>query len=375
MQPIPHNLLSMNTDTLFRGLSFFAGILVRSDNPDLLTAKSKSGLSPWTIAFQKAGVPAMGQVVNVVLITAQLSSMNSAVYVASRTLVSLASSGRAPKFFALTTKNGTPVPALVISNGVGLIAMLNYKTGPGVVFGYLITISGSATFIAWAVIGAIHLRFRKAWRAQGYRVEDLPYRAMLFPYGTIFVIILNTFLVIIAVVSMQWDLSLIMWLWRCSWYYMLDGRSSRGRRLCLSWISTLSLVGGICIKLQGTMFGAGRRSHGTSKPNDSYSLSASLGGRLQPLESPAPPHPHPLLQNPGSLRAEKGAECEHTGRFFRTATWNAPTSSHPVRSNSRTLSSELSLPRLSTLRCLLLHLPLSLRPRLPSTFLSAMRNT
>jgi amino acid transporter len=140
----------------------------------------------------------MAQVVNVVLITAQLSSMNSAVYVASRSLVSLASSGRAPRFFARTTKNGTPVPALVLSNGLGLIAMLNYKTGPALVFTYLINISGSATFIAWAIIGVIHLRFRRAWKAQGHEVKDLPYRAMFFPYGTLFVVFINTFLVIIA---------------------------------------------------------------------------------------------------------------------------------------------------------------------------------
>ncbi|KAK5164762.1 uncharacterized protein LTR77_009425 [Saxophila tyrrhenica] len=183
---------------IFMGLSFFAGLLVPSGSKDLLTAENKSGLSPWTIAFEKAGVPAMAHVVNVVLITAQLSSMNSAVYVASRSLVSLASSGRAPKFFARTTKNGTPVPALVLSNGLGLIAMLNYKAGPGLVFTYLINISGSATFIAWAIIGIIHLRFRKAWKAQGNTLSDLPYRAILFPYGTIFVVVINIFLVIIA---------------------------------------------------------------------------------------------------------------------------------------------------------------------------------
>ena len=50
-----------------RGLVFFAGIIVPSNDKNLLTAKSKSALSPWTIAFQTAGVPAMGNVVNVVL--------------------------------------------------------------------------------------------------------------------------------------------------------------------------------------------------------------------------------------------------------------------------------------------------------------------
>lgn len=124
--------------------------------------------------------------------------MNSALYVASRSLVSLAKEGRAPKFFAKTTKNGTPANALILSNFLGLIAMLNYKAGPGKIFSYLTTISGSATYIAWAVIGVTHLRFRKGWVAQGNRIEDLPFRALWYPYGTWFVVLLNTFLVFIA---------------------------------------------------------------------------------------------------------------------------------------------------------------------------------
>lgn len=131
-------------------------------------------------------------------ITAQLSSMNSALYVASRSLVNLAKDGRAPKFFAKTTKNGTPVHALVFSNFLGLVAMLNYKAGPGKVFTYLVTISGSATYIAWALIGITHLRFRKGWAVQGHAVEELPYKALWYPYGTLFVVFINTFLVFIA---------------------------------------------------------------------------------------------------------------------------------------------------------------------------------
>jgi amino acid transporter len=124
--------------------------------------------------------------------------MNSALYVASRSLVSLAKAGRAPKFFAKTTKNGTPANALIFSNLLGLVSMLNYTAGPGKVFSYLTSISGSATYIAWAVIGVTHIRFRKGWIAQGNRVEDLPFRALWYPYGTIFVIFINTLLVFIA---------------------------------------------------------------------------------------------------------------------------------------------------------------------------------
>lgn len=106
---------------------------------DTCSTKKTHQDSPHHIAMQ----------VNVVMITAQLSSMNSALYVASRSLVNLASTGRAPRFFAKTTKSGTPVYALVFSNALGLIAMLNYRVGTGKIFTYVVNIAGSATYIAW----------------------------------------------------------------------------------------------------------------------------------------------------------------------------------------------------------------------------------
>ncbi|KAJ8125037.1 hypothetical protein O1611_g8603 [Lasiodiplodia mahajangana] len=183
---------------IFIGLVFFAGIIVPYDSPDLLTATSKTALSPWTIALVNAGWGGAGNLVNVVIITAQFSSVNSAIYVASRSLVALAHQGRAPRLFAKTTKNGVPVRAIVFSNTLGLIALLNVASSPGKVFGYLVSISGAATFVAWALIGITHLRIRKAWALQGYSVDDLPYRALFYPYGTWFVVLLNIFLVFIS---------------------------------------------------------------------------------------------------------------------------------------------------------------------------------
>ncbi|KAI0147383.1 amino acid permease/ SLC12A domain-containing protein [Xylariaceae sp. FL1272] len=183
---------------IFLGLVFFAGILVPYNSPDLLTGTSKSALSPWTIALVNAGWGGAGNLLNVIMITAQFSSVNSAIYVASRSLVALAHSGRAPKFFAKTTKNGVPAYAIVFSNSLGLISLLNVASSPGKVFGYLISISGAATFVAWAAIGVTHVRMRKAWVLQGCSVDDLPYKALFYPYGTIFVIVLNVFLVFIS---------------------------------------------------------------------------------------------------------------------------------------------------------------------------------
>ncbi|KAI1369954.1 amino acid permease/ SLC12A domain-containing protein [Xylaria arbuscula] len=183
---------------IFIGLVFFAGIIVPYNNSDLLTGTSKAALSPWTIALVNAGWGGAGNLLNVVMITAQFSSVNSAIYIASRSLVALAQQGRAPRFFAHTSRNGVPVRAIVFSNTLGLIALLNVASSPGKVFSYLVSISGAATFVAWAFIGITHLRIRKAWDLQGYSVDDLPYKALFHPYGTWFVVLLNTFLVFIS---------------------------------------------------------------------------------------------------------------------------------------------------------------------------------
>jgi amino acid transporter len=183
---------------VFVGLVFFSSIIVPSNSPSLLSAKTKSGKSPFTIALVTAGWPGAGNLVNVVIITALLSSANSSIYICSRSLLSLAKLGRAPAIFARTSKNGVPIYAVVFSNFLGLLALLNYTAGAGHVFTYLVDIGGAATFIAWAFIGVAHIRMRKAYVAQGYQISDLPYKALWYPYGAWFVVTINLFLVIIS---------------------------------------------------------------------------------------------------------------------------------------------------------------------------------
>lgn len=53
--------------------------------------------------------------------------------------------------------------------------------GEGVVFTWLLNLTGISALIVWGFIGVISLRFRKAYRAQGRDISDLPYRQPLFP--------------------------------------------------------------------------------------------------------------------------------------------------------------------------------------------------
>lgn len=176
---------------------FFAGISVSATDENLLTASSRAGASPFAIMLQKAGWKHGPDLINAFIFVATFSATNSSIYIASRTLKSLADQGRAPRFLGKTHFRGVPMYAAIASNAIGLIALATISEGGGKVFGYLISLIGAGSLIAWSVIGITHLRFRKAWRLQGFTEKDLPFKAFLYPYGTWAVVLFNPFLVLI----------------------------------------------------------------------------------------------------------------------------------------------------------------------------------
>ncbi|MGH9580600.1 MAG: amino acid permease, partial [Terriglobales bacterium] len=76
--------------------------------------------SPFVRVFALTGIPAAAHLVNFVVLTAALSSMNCNLYLATRMLFSLSRGGYAPASFGAVSAKGTPVNALGIS-AVGLL--------------------------------------------------------------------------------------------------------------------------------------------------------------------------------------------------------------------------------------------------------------
>lgn len=63
-------------------------------------------------------------------------------------------------------------------------------------YSWLLNVSGVAGLIAWLGIAASHYRFRTAYVAQGRSVDDLPFKARLFPFGPIFTFLVCLFVLI-----------------------------------------------------------------------------------------------------------------------------------------------------------------------------------
>ena len=173
---------------------FFIGILIPYDNKDLLNGSTSAAASPLVIAAKLAGIDALPDIINAVLLTVVLSAANSNVYSGSRILVGLADQRSAPKILTRTTKGGVPYVAVAFTSAFGLLGFMNESNNGGTVFDWLLNITAVAGFIAWTCINVSHICFMRACRAQGIDRDDLPYKALFQPwfswYGMVFNVII-----------------------------------------------------------------------------------------------------------------------------------------------------------------------------------------
>ncbi|KAI8921054.1 amino acid permease/ SLC12A domain-containing protein [Powellomyces hirtus] len=164
---------------------FIIGLIIRNDDPSLLESANSEDIkiAPFTRVFEKAGLRAAAHLMNGVIFTAVVSAGNSAIYAASRTLMTMAIEGRAPQLLGKVAANGVPLWSLGVTTAVGCLAFMGIIFGDGVLFSWLLHLTGMSGILTWLSITLIHLRFRAAYVAQNRRLEDLPYCAPFFPYG------------------------------------------------------------------------------------------------------------------------------------------------------------------------------------------------
>lgn len=146
-------------------------------------------ISPFTLVFKRAGLAGAASVMNAVILTSVLSSANSGMYASTRMLFSLGVNGDAPAIFARVNSHGIPMPALLATSLTGL-AILGTSVFGDHIYTFLVSASGLSGFITWLGIAISHYRFRRAFVAQGHKVSELKYHAMLFPLGPIIAMVL-----------------------------------------------------------------------------------------------------------------------------------------------------------------------------------------
>ena len=138
--------------------------------------------SPFVEAFRSAGIPYAAGIMNLVVITAALSSANTNLYLTTRMLFSLSRGNYAPEWLGRLAQNGVPLRALAISTAGMVAATLLAIYAPGKAFLMLYGVAVAGMFFVWIVILLTHFAFRR--KAERETIARLPMRLRLFPYST-----------------------------------------------------------------------------------------------------------------------------------------------------------------------------------------------
>jgi AAT family amino acid transporter len=151
--------------------------------------------SPFVYLFEKMGVPAAADVINLVVITAATSSCNSGLFSTGRMLYALALRGQAPARFSSLSSRHIPAAGIHVSAAVMLIAVaLNYVV-PDKVFVWVTSIALVGTLWTWGIIMVAHRNYRLAVgagrvKASTYRMPGAPYANWIVVAFIVFVTVM-----------------------------------------------------------------------------------------------------------------------------------------------------------------------------------------
>ncbi|CAH0055637.1 unnamed protein product [Clonostachys solani] len=161
---------------------FFVGLLVPSDNEQLLSA-SGTAASPFVIGANIARIPVLPSVINAIVITSAWSSGNAGMLNNSRYLFGMAKHGHAPKIFLRLNRFGVPYCAVLLITLFMSLAFMSLSKGAATVFTWLQSLVSIGALITWTTISVTYLRFYYGCKAQGIDRNELPWKSPFQPYA------------------------------------------------------------------------------------------------------------------------------------------------------------------------------------------------
>ena len=140
----------------------------------------RSGSSPFALALSRTNIPGAATIMNLIVLTAVLSCLNSGVYVTSRVLFTLAARGDAPQSMVALNKRRVPARAILIGSSFGYLAVILSVVSPERVFAFLVNASGALMLIVYLMACFAHLKLRRQFERT--QPERLTIRVWLFPW-------------------------------------------------------------------------------------------------------------------------------------------------------------------------------------------------
>ncbi|WP_248752447.1 amino acid permease [Pseudomonas sp. MWU15-20650] len=137
--------------------------------------------SPFVQIFSNLGIGSAATILNIVVISAAVSAINSDIFGAGRMMYGLAQQGQAPKGFAQLSKQGVPWMTVVVM-GAALLGgvVLNYLI-PENVFLLIASIATFATVWVWLMILFTQVAMRRSMTQA--QVAQLKFPVPFWPYA------------------------------------------------------------------------------------------------------------------------------------------------------------------------------------------------
>jgi histidine transporter len=137
--------------------------------------------SPFVQIFDNLGIGSAATILNIVVITAAISAINSDIFGAGRMMFGLAQQGHAPKGFAKLSRNGVPWMTVVVMSGALLLGVLLNYLIPENVFLLIASIATFATVWVWLMILVTQVAMRRSMSRD--QVAQLKFPVPFWPYA------------------------------------------------------------------------------------------------------------------------------------------------------------------------------------------------
>lgn len=156
--------------------------------------------SPFVQIFDGLGIGSAATVLNIVVITAALSAINSDIFGAGRMMYGMSCAGQAPAVMQRVSRNGVPWMTVVIMMAALLVGVLLNYLIPDRVFLVIASIATFATIFVWLMI--LLSQFQARRRMSDDEAANLKFPVPLWPYAQIAAIVFLGFVIaVLALVS------------------------------------------------------------------------------------------------------------------------------------------------------------------------------
>ncbi|EST17158.1 amino acid permease family protein [Pseudomonas putida S610] len=137
--------------------------------------------SPFVQIFSNLGIGSAAAVLNVVVISAAVSAINSDIFGAGRMMYGLAQQGHAPKGFSRLSRHGVPWMTVVVMGAALLVGVLLNYLIPENVFLLIASIATFATVWVWLMILITQVAMRRSMSRE--QMAELKFPVPFWPWG------------------------------------------------------------------------------------------------------------------------------------------------------------------------------------------------